>query len=90
MTAPSPATLEREKGIDDGYVTDAEIIRLMRVPEKTMRATIKGLDANPRSGFPKKDPLFGGRRYLPAVQKWFHRYNGLEPQGGPNDHRKTA
>ena len=64
MTAPSPATLEREK--DKLWVCDAELIRRMGVPEKIARMRIKALDDNPKSGFPKKDQFFGSRRYLPG------------------------
>lgn len=78
MTAPSPATLEREK--DKLYVTDAELIRRLGVPEKIMRGNLRMLDRNPKSGFPKKDPLYGGRRYMPAVEAWFDNYNRLNMQ----------
>lgn len=30
-----------------------------------------------RCGMPKKDPLFGGRRYWPAVEAWLKSHNGL-------------
>ncbi len=89
MTAPSPATLEREK--DKLWVSDIELIRRMGVPEKIARTTLKGLDSNPRSGFPKKNPLFGDRRYWPAVQVWFDRYAGLiESEKNNNISRKYA
>ena len=73
MTAPSPETLEREK--DQLYLMDAELIRRLGVPEKTMRSMLPGLEKN--YGFPKKSPLFGGRRYWPAVEAWLARHNGL-------------
>jgi hypothetical protein len=59
------------------FVTDAELIRRLGVPEKIAYANFKILDKNPRSGFPKKSKLWGGRRYWPAVVQWFDRENGL-------------
>jgi hypothetical protein len=48
---------------DTIWVTDAELIRRSGVPEKIMRQRIRALDANPLSGFPRKDQLWGGRRH---------------------------
>lgn len=73
MTMPSPATLEREK--DKLYLTDAELIRRVGVPEKIMRPMLPGLEE--KYNFPKKDPLFGDRRYWPAVKSWLDKHNGL-------------
>lgn len=73
MTAPAVETLEREK--DKLYLTDAELIRRIGVPERTMRSMLPGLEKN--YGFPKKSPLFGDRRYWPAVKTWLDRHNGL-------------
>lgn len=73
MTAPAPETLEREK--DKLYLTDAELIRRLGVPEKTLRPLLPGLEKN--YGFPKKSPLFGDRRYWPAVKNWLDKHNGL-------------
>jgi hypothetical protein len=39
------------------WVTNAEMIRRIGVPEKIARQTIYMLDRNRRSGFPKKHPL---------------------------------
>jgi hypothetical protein len=61
----------------DDYITDAELIRRIGVPEKIARDAISALDRNPRSGFPKKQGLWGNRRYWPAVRAYFHRANGL-------------
>jgi hypothetical protein len=83
MTGPSQAHLEREK--DKLYLTDAELIRRLGVPEKVARQTIAGLDKSPsKSGFPQKSPLFGGRRYWPKVKAWLDRHNGLNVSN-PND-----
>lgn len=73
MTAPASETLEREQL--KLYLTDAELIRRIGVPDKTMRSMLPGLEKN--YGFPKKSPLFGGRRYWPAVKTWLDRHNGL-------------
>jgi hypothetical protein len=73
MTMPAPETLEREK--DKLYLTDAELIRRLGVPEKTLRPLLPGLEKN--YGFPKKSPLFGDRRYWPAVKNWLDKHNGL-------------
>lgn len=73
MTMPAPHTLEREK--DKLYLTDAELIRRLGVPEKTLRPMLPGLERD--YGFPKKSPLFGERRYWPAVKSWLDKHNGL-------------
>lgn len=69
MGLPSEKALEREK--DRLYLTDAQLIRRLGVPEKAFRKTLKELDANPRSGFPPKNSMFGNLRYWPAVEAWF-------------------
>lgn len=87
MSAPAAQTLEREK--DKLYLSDAELIRRIGVPEKTMRSMLPGLEK--KYGFPRKQPLFGGRRYWPAVKAWLDKHNGIKvdpsliPQGGQND-----
>lgn len=62
---------------DTLFITDAEVIRRMGVPEKIARDAIRMLDANPVSGFPKKQKLWGGRRYWPAVKAYLDRAAGL-------------
>lgn len=84
MTAAD--TLDREGTL---YITDAELIRRMGVPEKIARQTIRALDANPRSGFPKKQKIWGDRRYWPAVRSYLDRTAGATisapttPRGSP-------
>lgn len=73
MTAPAMETLEREK--DKLYLSDAELIRRIGVPDKTLRSILPALES--KFGFPKKQPLFGGRRYWPAVKTWLDKHNGL-------------
>lgn len=73
--------LEREK--DKLYLTDAELIRRLGVPEKIGRQTLHMLDRDRLKGFPQKQALWGGRRYWPAVKAWLDRTGGLklsEPQ----------
>lgn len=76
MTTPSPDVIEREK--EKLYLTDAELIRRLGVPEKIARAAIG--QAESKGGFPAKQKLWGGRRYWPAVKAWLDKNNGL-PQG---------
>lgn len=73
MTQPAESTLESEK--DKLWLTDAELIRRMGVPEKTAYEAIRMLDAQ-RSGFPRKEKLWGDRRYWPAVKAYFDRQYG--------------
>ncbi len=64
--------------IETLWITDAEMIRRLGVPEKVMRRAIKALDENRRSGFPRKVGLYGDRRYWPAVKEYMDRTNGLK------------
>lgn len=84
MTTPAPETIEREK--DKLYVTDIELIRRLGVPTKHGREALAAFDGNPRSGFPQKQALWGGRRYWPAVQAYFDKLHGVIPQ----DDRRRA
>ncbi len=77
MTAPAPDTLEREK--DKLYVTDAELIRRMGVPERLGRAMLQ--DLAKKSNFPRKQAYADGRRYWPAVKEYFDKLNGLKSTG---------
>jgi hypothetical protein len=73
MTQPSVETLEREK--DKLYLTDAELIRKLGVPDRVIRPMLPNLES--KWGFPPKSPIFGGRRYWPAVKAWLDKHNGL-------------
>lgn len=53
------------------FVTDEQLIHKLGIPANTARAAIQALDQAPRSGFPRKQALFGNRRYLPACLDWF-------------------
>jgi hypothetical protein len=59
------------------FVTDAELIRRLGVPEKIARPAIYVLEARRDSGFPQKQPLWGNRRYWPAVKAWFDLHYGF-------------
>ena len=73
MTTPAPETLEREK--DKLYLTDAELIRRLGVPDRILRPVLQTLES--KHGFPRKQALFGGRRYWPAVKLWLDKHNGI-------------
>jgi len=59
------------------WVTDAELIKRMGVPEKIARAALHALDRDRGSGFPQKKALWGNRRYWPAVKEYLDRTNGV-------------
>jgi hypothetical protein len=59
------------------FVTDAELIRRLGVPEKIARYTIRELDAK-RGDWPKKQALWGNRRYWPSVLAYLNRHGGLK------------
>jgi len=70
------------------FVTDQELAEYLGVPYDTVRPVLAELDRDTRQGFPKKIGIWGGRRYLPAVQAWLDsRYGtiiGL-PQRRPSN-----
>lgn len=74
----SAATKERER--DKLLVTDAELLRRLGVPDEHGRRVLRQLDAKP-TGFPRKQKLWGDRRYWPAVQKWLERTSGMLDDG---------
>lgn len=59
----------------EDFVSDAEIARRWRVSDKTARVAIQEFGRRP--GFPPKDPLFGGKRYWPAVCAFMRRRAGI-------------
>lgn len=84
MTKPSADTLDREK--DKLWITDAELVRWMGVPEKEAYETIRMLDAKP-TGFPRKQKLYANRRYKPAIKAYF---DGLYGSVGAPQQRERA
>jgi hypothetical protein len=70
---------------DGLYLSDRQIIRRLGFGEKFGRRVLHELDkAHPgRARYPQKDPLFGNRRFWPAVLKWhmdYHRVMATEQQ----------
>jgi hypothetical protein len=62
-----PRSSRAEHAREGLFVSDAELYRRMGVGERTGRAAIFAME---RAGhFPAKDPLFGNKRYWPAVRK---------------------
>lgn len=84
MTDPAMIETVERPGL---YVTDAELIRRLGVPEKTARQAIRMLDADRNSGFPRKSKLWGDRRYWPAVTAYLDRANGLNIPASPRRDR---
>jgi hypothetical protein len=54
------------------FITDAELIQRLGIPEKIARKLLREFDRLPCS-FPPKDKLCGDRRYWPAVKAWFDK-----------------
>jgi hypothetical protein len=73
MTAAERKPDEREKL----YMLDSEIIEKIGVPEKVARIAFKVLDGDRLSGFPRKQALWGNRRYWPAVKAYLDRTGGI-------------
>ena len=67
------------------YVTDAELIRRIGLPEKKGRRLLRQLDDfnGRKSGFPQKIETFDNRRYWPAVRQYFDRCSGLNIDASP-------
>lgn len=57
------------------FVTDAEMLRRIGISEKVGRNAIRDLEK--RQHFPPKDPLFGNKRYWPAVRAFFDARGGV-------------
>lgn len=56
------------------FVSETELYRRLGVGPKTGKIAVQSLE---RSGFPSKQPLFGNKRYWPAVAFFLDRYYGL-------------
>jgi hypothetical protein len=57
------------------FVTDAEMLRRIGISEKIGRIAIRELEK--RLAFPAKDPLFGNKRYWPAVRAFLDARSGV-------------
>ena len=73
------------------WVTDEELIEESGVPKPKMQAVLDLMDRTPLSGFPKKNPLYGNRRYWPAVLEYWKVTNPVvQPRGQSGYERKSA
>lgn len=61
------------------FVSDGELAAMLGCGAAKARAAIRALE---REGFPRADPLFGGR-YLPAVRAFLDRRAGIAAQSSP-------
>ena len=59
------------------FIFDTEMYRRMGVSEKVGRVAVRELEK--RQVFPAKDPLFGNKRYWPAVQAFLDARAGIGP-----------
>lgn len=57
------------------FVTDAELIQRLGVPEELGHALLQDFDAK-HPTFPKRQELWGDRRYWPAVKAWLDKTCG--------------
>ena len=73
------------------WVTDEQLIKASGVPADKMKSVIDFLDRQPLSGFPKKNPLYGNRRYWPAVLEYWRVTNPVPtPKGQAVPERRSA
>jgi hypothetical protein len=65
------------------YLTEIEIIRELRLPEKVGRIVMAQWKIHPT--FPKPVPGMSGRRFMPSVERWLFKHHGLDiaPDAGP-------
>lgn len=77
MTEPKPKRAHRAKNGPGLFVTDLELFEIMGVPPDTGRQVLARFDQDRRSGFPKKQAAWGGRRYYPDVKAWLDRNYGV-------------
>lgn len=52
------------------WVTDDEIAVIFSIPRDTLRSVLLMMDADPKSGYPKKDRMYK-RRWLPALDDYY-------------------
>ena len=61
------------------YATDKQIAQALYgwdAPADVLRSWPSAAAILERQGLPKPDPLFGNRRFWPAVEAFIHRWNG--------------
>lgn len=78
-------TALKQKPQEPLYVSDDELYGLLGVPKDRARDAIAVLDHDPKSGFPRKQKLWGDKRYLPAVRAYFDRINGVSVERRKRD-----
>lgn len=67
------------------YATDKQIAQALYgldAPADVLRSWCSAAAVLERQGLPKRDPLFGNRRFWPAVEAFIHRWNGSPECGG--------
>jgi hypothetical protein len=71
------ADAHADENADGLYLSDRQIIRRLGFGEKFGRRVLHELDKahDGRARYPQKDPLFGNRRFWPAVLKWHMDYH---------------
>lgn len=67
------------RAADPLYVTEAEIAKILDMTVDDWRDTAAVLE---KRGLPSKNPLFGDRRYWPAVRAFLDRREGVGAQSG--------
>jgi hypothetical protein len=60
------------------FVSEKELYRRLGVGPRTGMIAVRALEPH---GFPPKQPLFGKKRYWPAVRHFLDQYYGLAARG---------
>jgi hypothetical protein len=68
--------------VSDDFVSDTELLTRLNVSKKVGMPAIDVLTRHDPT-FPKPDPLFGGKRFWPAVRAWFHARYGVKTDKPP-------
>lgn len=76
---PLPGKQQKLRPQDRLWISDADLIRWLGIPEKKARRYLRLLDENNgrKSGFPQKNEFWDNMRYVPAVKEYLDRTNGL-------------
>ena len=61
------------------FITDGELVEYLGVPASTAMPMIREFERKDPT-FPKKQKVWGDRRYLPAVERWLEANYGLQPR----------
>ena len=79
--APSPPRRPR-RALPPLYLSEAEVAAHVGLSLEDWKAAASALE---KQGLPRPDPIFGNRRYLPAVRAFLDRRYGLRQQSLPSD-----